>query len=167
MSDNGTSPYHFPMECPPDMRVVGLHRSFNITPPPLIMGKLFTSSTSSSVALRHLTVLEARGYSHKAYGDVPPKWVTFSPKILRHDFCQKNPWKRIPFHKNCEKLVKLTIFVVGKPLEMGPNLKKIRKNRQISSFLRKIIRVPPPPGLQDLYSTMIRTNYQKLPCVVA
>ena len=25
------------------------------------------------------------GYSHvKAYGDVPPKWVTFSPKILRH-----------------------------------------------------------------------------------
>ena len=34
------------------------------------------------------------GYSHvKAYGDVPPKWVTFSPKILRHGshFGQKNP----------------------------------------------------------------------------
>ena len=38
-----------------------------------------------------------RGYSHvKAYGDVPPKhakWVTFSPKILRHGshFGQNNP----------------------------------------------------------------------------
>ena len=34
------------------------------------------------------------GYSHvKAYRDVPPKWVTFSPKILRHGshFGQKNP----------------------------------------------------------------------------
>ena len=34
------------------------------------------------------------GYSHvKAYGDVPPKWVTFSAKILRHGshFGQKNP----------------------------------------------------------------------------
>ena len=34
------------------------------------------------------------GYSHvKAYGDVPPKWVTFSTKFLRHGshFGQKNP----------------------------------------------------------------------------
>ena len=34
------------------------------------------------------------GHSHvKAYGDVPPKWVTFSLKILRHGchFGQKNP----------------------------------------------------------------------------
>ena len=34
------------------------------------------------------------GYSHvKAYGDVPPKWVTFSAKILRHGshFAQENP----------------------------------------------------------------------------
>ena len=34
------------------------------------------------------------GYSHvKAYGDVPPKWVNFSAKILRHGshFGQKNP----------------------------------------------------------------------------
>ena len=31
--------------------------------------------------------INQRGVSRvKAYGDVPPKWVTFSPKILRHGF---------------------------------------------------------------------------------
>ena len=53
------------------------------------------------------------GYSHvKAYGDVPPKWVTFSAKILRHGshFGQKNPKKRVPFRKNREKMIKSAIL---------------------------------------------------------
>ena len=61
-----------------------------------------------------------REYLHvKAYGDVLPKWVTFSPKILRHwsHFGPKNPYKGVPFYKNCEKLVKSAVFEVEKPLE--------------------------------------------------
>ena len=56
----------------------------------------------AKIAIRDLN---PGGYPHvKAYGDVPPKWVTFSPKILRHGshfgqktlrhgshFGQKNP----------------------------------------------------------------------------
>ena len=39
------------------------------------------------------------GYSHvKAYGDVPPKWVTFSAQILRHGshFAQKKSLEEGP-----------------------------------------------------------------------
>ena len=87
----------------------------------------------SILALR-IRYLETRGaYSYvKAYGDVPPKWVTFSTKILRHGFHfgQKNPQKRVPFHK------KSTIFEVENPSEMGPDLLKFRKkNSKISRFL--------------------------------
>ena len=58
------------------------------------------------------------GYSHvKAYRDVPPKWGTFSPKILRHGshFGQKNPLMGVPFHRNCEKIVESAIFEAEKP----------------------------------------------------
>ena len=54
------------------------------------------------------------GYSHvKAYGDVLPKWVTFSPKILnRHGshFGQKSSQRRVPFYKICKKIVKSAVF---------------------------------------------------------
>ena len=45
------------------------------------------------------------GYSHvEAYGDVPPKWVSFSPKILNgHSLVTKILRSRVPFHQNCEK----------------------------------------------------------------
>ena len=71
------------------------------------------------------------GYSHvKAYGDVPPKWVTFSAKILRHGshFGQKILRRGSHFKKIAEKIVKTAIFEVQKPLEMGPGLRKFRKN---------------------------------------
>ena len=32
----------------------------------------------------HLAHPNSHAKDLKAYGDVPPKWVTFSPKILRH-----------------------------------------------------------------------------------
>ena len=43
------------------------------------------------------------------------------------------------FTKNqkLRKMVKSAIFEVVKPLEMGPDLQKILKNRQISRFLRE------------------------------
>ena len=66
------------------------------------------------------------GYSHvKAYRDVLPKWVTFSPKILRHgsNFGQKILRRGSHFTKKCEKIEKLAVFEVEKPLEMGPNLR--------------------------------------------
>ena len=62
-------------------------------------------------------------YSHvKAHRNVPPKWVTFSPKILKHGshFGQKNPWRRVPFYKICRKKnIKSAVFEAEKPLEMG------------------------------------------------
>ena len=72
----------------------------------------------------------------KLLGMCATQWVTFSPKILRHKFHfgQKNPLKRIPFHKNCEKLVKSSIFDVEKPVEIGPDLQTFWKKNQISRF---------------------------------
>ena len=59
----------------------------------------------------------------------PPR--AFSAKILRHGshFGLENPEKRVPFHKNREKMVQSALFEVEKPLEMGPDLRKFRKNR--------------------------------------
>ena len=70
------------------------------------------------------------GYSHvKAYGNVAPKWVTFSPKILRHgsQLGKKILKRRVPFHKNCKKFVKSAVFEAAKPLEKSRDLQKIRK----------------------------------------
>ena len=70
------------------------------------------------------------GYSHvKAYGDVPPKWVTFSAKILRHGshFAQKKSLEEGPISQKSRKNRKISHFEVEKPLEMGPDLQKIRK----------------------------------------
>ena len=53
------------------------------------------------------SVRSGGGNSHaKAYGDVPPKWVTFSPKILRQGshFGKKKSLEEGPFHKNREKI---------------------------------------------------------------
>ena len=60
------------------------------------------------------------GYSHvKAYGDVPPKWVTFSPEILRQVFN----------------------FGLKKSLEEGPISPKLQKKKNeksaISEFKKK------------------------------
>ena len=66
-------------------------------------------------------------YSHvTAYGDVLPKWVTFSPKLLGHGshYGQKILGRRVLFHKICEKIVKSAIFEAEKPLEMGLDLRK-------------------------------------------
>ena len=41
------------------------------------------------------------------------------------------------FTKIAKKMVKSAIFEVEKPLEMGPDLQKFRKNRKISRFLRE------------------------------
>ena len=45
-------------------------------------------------------------FSHvMAYMDVPPKWVTFSPKVLRYGshFGQKKPSKEGPISQKLEK----------------------------------------------------------------
>ena len=73
-------------------------------------------------------------------------WVTFSPKILtKHGGSRfglkKKSLEWVPFHKNCQKKKKkngkISHFEVEKPLEMGPDLRNFRKNRQISRFLRE------------------------------
>ena len=62
------------------------------------------------------------GGSHvKAYGDVPPKWVTFSPKILRHE-------SQFGFKKNNKK----------KSLQEGPFSQKLRKTCKISRFWKTL-----------------------------
>ena len=78
------------------------------------------------------------GYWHvKAYGDVLPKWVTFSPKILRHvsQFGQKSPKRSVPFHKLWEKIVKSAVLEAEKPLEMGLNFQKLQKTVYSVVFL--------------------------------
>ena len=61
---------------------------------------------------------------------MPPKWVTFSSKILRHGshFGHKNPSKRVSFHKNCKKIVKSAVFE-GKPLRNGSQFAKVLKKK--------------------------------------
>ena len=39
-----------------------------------------------------------------------------------------------PFYKNCEKIAKSAILEVEKPLEMGPNLRKILKKVKSAVF---------------------------------
>ena len=66
-------------------------------------------------------------HSHvAAHKDVLPKWVTFSLKIFRHGshFVQKILKKKSPISRKLQKLVKLAVFKVEKPLKMGPNLQK-------------------------------------------
>ena len=64
------------------------------------------------------------GNSHvKAYRDVLPKWVTFSPKILdMGSILVKKSLQERPISQNYQKIVKAAIFEVGYPLEMGPDL---------------------------------------------
>ena len=79
------------------------------------------------------------GYSHvKAYRDVPPKWVTFWPKILRHgsQFGHKKSLEEGPISQNMKKKnVKSAIFEAEKPLKMGIDLRKFRKKCLFSRFL--------------------------------
>ena len=46
----------------------------------------------------------------------------------------------VPFHQNCETIVKSAVFEAENPLEMDPDLNKFREKkntRQISHFLRE------------------------------
>ena len=79
---------------------------------------------------------------------MPPKWVTFLPKILRHGshFCPKksleegpiSPKKKKKKHKGkekWEKIVKSAIFEVKKSLKCGSQFAKISgQNRKIGRF---------------------------------
>ena len=69
----------------------------------------------------------------KAYGDVPPQWDTFSPKILRNgSHFGQNILRRVLFHKTCKKLVKSAVFEVEKPLKwvtIRTNLTKKQKTK--------------------------------------
>ena len=71
------------------------------------------------------------GYSHvKAYEDVPPKWVSFSPKILRQvfHFGQKNPYRRgSRFTRIAKQNVKSALFEAEKSSTMGPDLQNLEK----------------------------------------
>ena len=60
---------------------------------------------------------------------MPPKWVTFSAKILRHGshFGQKKSLEEGPILQESRKNGKISHFEVEKPLEMGPDLRKFRK----------------------------------------
>ena len=75
----------------------------------------------------------------KAYWDVPPEWVTFSPKILRYGshFIHKVPFhKKKKKKKKCEKVVKSTVFSGRKPFRMGSDLQNFQgKTSQISRFV--------------------------------
>ena len=102
--------------------------------------QLTTVTTPSLSSHYEVTVpsgrLMAGGDSHvKAYGDEPFNWVTFSPKILRYGshFGQKNPYRRVPFHKSCRKMVKSAVFEAEKPLEMGLDLRKLKKKKKLSN----------------------------------
>ena len=86
--------------------------------------------------VRHWFQLEPGvGGSHvKAYGDVPPKWVTFSPKILRHgsQFGLKKKKKSLqegPISQNLRRTYKISRF--WKTLRTWSQLAKISgKNKQ-------------------------------------
>ena len=88
------------------------------------------------------------GYSHvKAYGYVPPRWVTFSQKILRHGshFGVKILRRGSHFTKIAgkKKMVKSTVFEVEKPLVMGSDLRKFQGGKNVKSAVfwgRKILR---------------------------
>ena len=57
-----------------------------------------------------------------------PNWVTFSPKILRHEsyFVPKKILKgESYFTKIAKIIVKSVAFKIENPLEMGPDLQKI------------------------------------------
>ena len=67
-----------------------------------------------------------------------PKWVTFSPKILRHGshFGPNKSLEEGPIStKFAKKIVKSAIFEAEKPIEMDPNLQKFQKNCLFSHFL--------------------------------
>ena len=73
--------------------------------------------------LRHTGMCHPHGLLfHQKYLDM---WSHFA----------QNPYGRVPFHKNCEKMVKSAVFETEKPLEMGLNMRKFRKNCLISRFL--------------------------------
>ena len=77
------------------------------------------------------------GYSHvKAYGDVPPKWVAFSPKILRHGshFKKKKSLEEGPISKNLWKNCKISRFWGRKILRNGSQFAKISKKLSIQPF---------------------------------
>ena len=86
------------------------------------------------------------GNSHvKAHRDVLPKWVTFSPKILRHGFHfgQKKSLEEGPISQNMQKKNgKISHFWGRKPLRNGSWFVKISKKTIYSAifWVRKILR---------------------------
>ena len=78
------------------------------------------------------------GYSHvKAYRDVLPKWVTFSPKILKHGsyFGQKKSLEEGPISQKLQKNCKISYFWGRKSLKNGSPFAFKKKNCKISHFL--------------------------------
>ena len=64
----------------------------------------------------------------KAYGDVLPKWVTFSAKSLEMgSILIKKSQEEGPISQKLWKIVKSAILKIEKPLEMGPHLQKFWK----------------------------------------
>ena len=104
-------------------------------------------------------------YSHvKIYGDVAPKWVSFSPKIHRQGshFRQKS-LKEGPSLRKLRKKVKNHPFLrlkkkrKKKLLKMGPDFRKFRCSGQISRFLReKNIWTPNPYYITDRFCFLER-----------
>ena len=127
-----------------------------------------SQSTDLFLSWRSQSYSDPRGYSLvKAYSDVPPKWVTFSPNILRHGspFSQQIP-ERGPISQKLWRNCKISRSWGIKTLTMGLNLQTFWKknNSQISHFWRrkilrygqgfqtskhaphqKVIQLPPPP----------------------
>ena len=71
------------------------------------------------------------GYLHvKAYGNVPPKWVNFSPKILQHgSILVKTIIRRASLFTTIEKNVKSAISEVEKHFKMGLDLQKFQQQK--------------------------------------
>ena len=75
------------------------------------------------------------GYSHvKAYGDVLPKWLLFQQKSLDTGPILVKKILRRGFHftKSTKKIVKSALFEVEKPLQIGPDLRKISKKNLLN-----------------------------------
>ena len=67
-------------------------------------------------------------------GGLSPKWVTFSPKILKHRFhfgqkiLRGSHFTKFAKKKKNIQLGPLAVFDTEKPLQMGLNLRRFREN---------------------------------------
>ena len=74
------------------------------------------------------------GYSHvKAYGVHRPNGLLFH----QNPFCSKKSLEDSPISQKLGKNCKIRRFEVETPVQMGLDLRKFRKNHQISLFLRE------------------------------